>query len=99
MVDDTALEQELFEIGYGQALILDRSFPLPPFGIGVERVSVDLAEEVHRCWPNVLLLVTSGGVVLRDEDLPDHGRFIPKPYRASTLISQVRQLIAQSRGR
>jgi DNA-binding NtrC family response regulator len=56
---------------------------------------VDLAEEVHRCWPHVLLLVTSGGVELRNEDLPDDGRFMPKPYKASTLISQVRAVIAQ----
>lgn len=56
---------------------------------------VDLAKEVHRCWPDVLLMVTSGGVHLSDEDLPDDGRFVPKPYRASTLISQVRQLIAR----
>ncbi len=56
---------------------------------------VDLATEVHRCWPHVLLLVTSGGVALTDEDLPDHGKFLPKPYQASTLISQVRGLIAR----
>lgn len=54
---------------------------------------VDLAEEVHRCWPDVLLLVTSGGVRLSDEDIPDHGKFLPKPYRGSTLIAQVRHMI------
>ena len=54
---------------------------------------VDLAKEVHRCWPDVLLLVTSADVALRDEDLPDDGKFIPKPYGGSTLISQVRRLI------
>jgi hypothetical protein len=48
---------------------------------------VDAAEEVHRCWAHVLLLVTSGGLTLKDEDLPDAGKFVPKPYRASTLIS------------
>ena len=54
---------------------------------------IDLVEEVHRCWPDVLLLVTSAGVELEDQDLPDDGRFVPKPYRGSTLIRQVRQLI------
>ena len=54
---------------------------------------VDLVTEVHRCWPDVLLLVTSGGVALKDEELPDDGRFVPKPYQASTLISQVREMI------
>ena len=59
---------------------------------------VGLIQEVHRCWPDVLLLVTSGEVRLRDEDLPDDGRFVPKPYRASTLNSQVRQLIERGHG-
>ena len=34
---------------------------------------VDLAHEVHRCWPDVLLMVTSGDVDLTDKDLPDEG--------------------------
>ena len=59
---------------------------------------VDLAREVHRCWPDVLLLVTSAGVRIADEELPDDGRFVPKPYRGSTLISQVRQLIERGHG-
>ena len=54
---------------------------------------VDLAREVHRCWPDVLLLVTSAGVALTDQDLPDDGKFIGKPYGRSTLISQVQQMI------
>lgn len=54
---------------------------------------VDLAREVHRCWPEVLLLVTSGGLTLKDHDIPDDGKFIPKPYGGSTLISQVRNMI------
>lgn len=58
-----------------------------------EMNGVDLATEVHRCWPHVLLLVTSCGVALKDEDLPDHGKFVPKPYQASTLISQVHEVI------
>ena len=56
---------------------------------------VDLSREVHERWPDVLLLVTSGGVKLRDEDLLDDGRFVPKPYSGFTLISQVRDLIAR----
>ena len=54
---------------------------------------IGLAEEVHKCWPDVLLLVTSGGVQVQEDELPDHGKFMPKPYRASTLIKQVRHLI------
>lgn len=56
---------------------------------------IDLAAEVHRCWPEIHLLVTSGGVHLKDEDLPDDGRFVPKPYRSSGLIAQVKEMIAR----
>ncbi len=55
---------------------------------------IDLAREVHDRWPLVYLLVTSGQVEVREDDLPDDGRFVPKPYRASTLIAQGRHLIA-----
>lgn len=55
---------------------------------------IHLAREVHERWPLVYLLVTSGKVAVREDDLPDDGRFVPKPYRASTLIAQVRNLIA-----
>ncbi len=54
---------------------------------------VDLAREFDRRWPDVLLMVTSGEVALSDDDLPQGGHFILKPYRASALILQVRQLI------
>ena len=38
-----------------------------------------LAEVVHKRWPDVRLLLTSGGHKLEDKDIPDHGRFLPKP--------------------
>jgi CheY-like chemotaxis protein len=56
---------------------------------------LDLAKEVHERWPNVLLLVTSGGMQIADADLPDHGRFVAKPYHESELLHQVDGLIAQ----
>lgn len=56
---------------------------------------IDLAEEVHRCWPDIHLLVTSGGVHVRDEDLPDDGRFMAKPYRPVGLIENVKGMIAR----
>lgn len=54
---------------------------------------IELAEEVHRCWPDVLLLVTSGDDSFRDDELPDDGQFVSKPYLGSTLIAQVHDLI------
>jgi CheY-like chemotaxis protein len=56
---------------------------------------LDLAKEVHERWPNVLLLVTSGGMQIADADLPDHGRFVAKPYHESELLHKVDGLIAK----
>lgn len=63
------------------------------------RNGLDLAKEVHQRWPNVLLLVTSGGMRVADEDIPDHGRFVPKPYAEVDLLHQVGDLIADPPGR
>lgn len=40
---------------------------------------IALAEVVHRRWPHVKLIVASAHHVVRNEDLPDDGRFIEKP--------------------
>ncbi len=53
---------------------------------------LDLARHVHERWPEVLLLVTSGRLRLDEADIPDHGRFIAKPYAARELLSELRQL-------
>ena len=52
-----------------------------------------LAEIVHQRWPHIRLLVTSGHRRLRDDQIPDAGHFVAKPYRLSTLVADVRQLI------
>ena len=51
-------------------------------------------ELIHRRWPSVLLIVTSGKNALRDSDLPDSGRFIPKPYTSERVLQVVQQLAA-----
>jgi CheY-like chemotaxis protein len=56
---------------------------------------LDLAREVHERWPNVLLLVTSGGVQIADSEIPDHGRFVGKPYEERDLLKHVDGLIAE----
>ncbi len=45
-----------------------------------EMDGMDLARIIARRWPQVLVLVTSGGGRLPDEVIPHDGRFIPKPY-------------------
>jgi DNA-binding NtrC family response regulator len=44
-----------------------------------------LARDVHDARPDVELIVTSGTNDLDDTDLPDHGTFLAKPYRAEQL--------------
>ena len=44
---------------------------------------MDLARQVHARWPHVLLVITSGQKVPTCAEIPDDGRFVAKPYRAS----------------
>ncbi len=55
---------------------------------------MELARRVHVRWPRVRLLVTSGQLEIDDTDLPDHGRFVPKPYQAGDLLGKMSGLIA-----
>ena len=50
---------------------------------------LELARAVHALRPDVKIIVTSGGLSLRNEDLPDAGVFVPKPYRAEGLAALV----------
>jgi CheY-like chemotaxis protein len=46
---------------------------------------LDLAAIVHQRRPKMKLIVTSGGNRLSDNDLPDHGVFLSKPYDTYAL--------------
>ena len=61
---------------------------MPPGCDGLE-----LAQQVHQRWPNVRLLITSGGVNVTDPDIPDRGRFVPKPYGDREVLGHVEGLI------
>ena len=54
---------------------------------------VELAEHIHSRWPDIRLVVTSSDRVLSDQDLPDDGRFIAKPYDASQLTDEIDDLL------
>jgi two-component system, response regulator PdtaR len=54
---------------------------------------IELAELVAEHWPRVRVVLTSGRVLLRDEDLPDEDRFIPKPFDEVQLSNVLRGLI------
>jgi two-component system, response regulator PdtaR len=53
---------------------------------------IDLVRLVHRRWPEVRLIVTSGKADIPETELPDRGRFIRKPYRLSEMSQMVGRL-------
>ena len=56
-----------------------------------------LAEQVHSRWPHVLLLISSGYARPSPDEIPDHGRFMPKPYGAATLVRQIHDMMHMPR--
>jgi YesN/AraC family two-component response regulator len=53
-----------------------------------------LAAAVRRRWPPVKIIVTSGHVKMRQEDLPVEGRFFAKPYDHNTILSTLLEFSA-----
>jgi CheY-like chemotaxis protein len=54
---------------------------------------LDLARLVHERRPDIKLLIASGQVRLSQDEIPDAGRFLPKPYAPDAVIREVRGLI------
>jgi two-component system, response regulator PdtaR len=52
-----------------------------------------LARAVHRRWPYIKLLITSGREKPRKEEIPDDSRFISKPFLPRELIGAINNLI------
>ena len=53
---------------------------------------LQLADEVHRRWPNIKILVTSGDTWPSKDRIPDDGHFLSKPYRLDALQDEVASL-------
>jgi len=53
---------------------------------------LDLARLVHKRWPAVRLIVTSGGSRVAPRDVPEDGRFLAKPYLLSRVTALVEEL-------
>jgi two-component system, response regulator PdtaR len=51
-----------------------------------------LAHAVAHRWPPIRIIATSGHFRVREGDLPDGGRFIPKPYRQHQVIGALTEL-------
>jgi CheY-like chemotaxis protein len=50
-----------------------------------------LARTVHDRWPGIGLVLTSGGLNIRKEQIPDDGKFLPKPYDGDEMVEAVRK--------
>jgi two-component system, response regulator PdtaR len=47
---------------------------------------LELARFVHRIYPAIQLVITSGKRALSDIELPDDGTFLAKPYDSDQLV-------------
>src|SRR3712207_5869616 len=52
-----------------------------------------LTRAVHARWPHILPFVTSGRAHLGDDEIPDSGRFIGKPYRPSEVVNAIQKAL------
>jgi two-component system, response regulator PdtaR len=53
-----------------------------------------LAHAIRERWPPIELILTSGHFDLSDDEIPEHGRFFPKPYRDQEIISALQHFVA-----
>jgi CheY-like chemotaxis protein len=60
-----------------------------------EKDGLDLASEVAKRWPEIEIIVTSGARKLPDEEIPDDGQFLPKPYSAAALTKLVSEKLSR----
>ena len=51
-----------------------------------------LARAVRGRWPPIKIIATSGHVGVRETDLPEGGRFVPKPYDSEQVAGVLREL-------
>ena len=51
-----------------------------------------LAAAIRGRWPPIKIIATSGFVDVRQDDLPEGGRFLPKPYSPEQIVLTLREL-------
>jgi CheY-like chemotaxis protein len=51
-----------------------------------------LARAVRGRWPPIKIIATSGRVHISETDLPEGGRFLPKPYSPGQVTGVLREL-------
>jgi CheY-like chemotaxis protein len=53
-----------------------------------------LAQAVRGRWPPIKIVATSGQISVSQRDLPEGGRFLPKPYSPNQITGVLRELTA-----
>jgi CheY-like chemotaxis protein len=53
-----------------------------------------LVAAIRARWPPIKIVATSGFVDVRKVDLPEGGRFLPKPYSSAEIVGILRELTA-----
>jgi CheY-like chemotaxis protein len=53
---------------------------------------VKLAHFVKDRWPPIKIIATSGHAKITANDLPEGGRFMPKPYKATEVADVIHEL-------
>ena len=79
---DTALR--LLEARADEIAVLFTDIHMPGSMDGMALVAL-----VAERWPDIRPFVTSGHATLQDADIPDHGRFLAKPYRSALLTTAI----------
>jgi CheY-like chemotaxis protein len=52
-----------------------------------------LARAVRGRWPPIKIVATSGLVNIAESDLPEGGRFLPKPYSPEQIAGLLREIV------
>jgi CheY-like chemotaxis protein len=66
--------------------VLFTDVDIPPGDNGLE-----LARKVHRQWPEIGLVITSGYSMFAHADLPDSGRFVAKAAPPEVVVKVIEQ--------
>jgi CheY-like chemotaxis protein len=51
-----------------------------------------LAADIRGRWPPIKIIATSGLVDVQQDELPEGGRFLPKPYSHEQIVRTLREL-------
>ncbi|PZA13679.1 response regulator [Rhodopseudomonas palustris] len=52
-----------------------------------------LARAVRGRWPPIKIVATSGRVHVAPSDLPDGGKFVPKPYTSTQIVGLLQEML------